>query len=1210
MEELFYFALTAVVCAAPVAIPIAVLVVRRMSATGAAAASVTELEREVSILRGDVAALRAQLAQTERLAGTAYDAARRLWEREGLAPGAAAGGSPVAATSPAPPSAAGAGAVSPPADASRGEGGDARGPGGGAEHPAQSAASAQLAATAQPAVTAQLDGTARPDVMAQSAGTAQQEVTAPPGGVAEPVVPAAPAAPRAPSDAWPEPAAARAPAPPPAADAAAPVAAAPVPPPAAAAAADPAAPTSPPGDAPPAAGPPGGPPGAGPPGAAWPPPSGGGPGDGAGPAEGGLERWLGVRGAAVLGAIVLVIAGFYFFQYSIAHGLLGPTMRVVLGTLVGIGLVGASESPLRKRAPVLASAVAGAGVAILYTSFWASHALYKLVPALLAGGLLVLVTALCALLAIRRDSLFIALVGLIGGFVTPLAVSTGQDRPIPLFSYLLLLDVALLALAHKKRWPSLGALALAATGLYQALWLGLRMDAPRAWLGVGIVAVFALLFALVPASSRAPERARGGPVPSLAALVRIGAVLLPFALALTFAGRASASGDLLQTAVLVVALSLGGAVVGRREGADWVGLAATSAALSVLAVGALARGPMPGLVWQLTGALVGVAAVYHVALELGDRRARAAAPSEECSTGAALLPALSAALAALGGLGVLALVALAFPVMRGGFVDDAAATPSAPLVALAPFVAGFVALGALAARQAGGAGRALLHVGLGLALPTAFAALHLGLRGGVASRDPVPAELTLGLVLASAAACTALAVGRRHVAARALADHGAGAAAAVALLVLAIRDREVTVWAVYAGAAVAALLLLSAAARRAHGAWAAVAVVGLALTHGVHVGLASRRETLLPALFGIGATVLLTTTWPLLAGARYRAEAWAWRAAAVGGLLELPSLRVAYLREVGAGTIGVLPVSLGTLTLLIALAARRLAPAGVPVAGERAGADPNERRGALGGPRRVAVVWLAATAAAFVTLAIPLQLSNEWITIGYALEAAALLALDRRLDHAGLRYLALALFAAVAVRLLLNPYVLGYYERGPVRVFNWIAYTYLVPAAALAAGWALLRDVELARRRSWERALLPDRPLLAALLAAGALLSVFAWINLAIVDWYASGPYLTIPTERRPARDLTISIAWAAYAVVLLVLGLWRSSTGARFASLGLLLVTCGKVFLFDLGNLRDLYRVAALVGLAASLLIVSLVYSRFVFRRAKAPPPAGTPPP
>ncbi len=110
---------------------------------------------------------------------------------------------------------------------------------------------------------------------------------------------------------------------------------------------------------------------------------------------------------------------------------------------------------------------------------------------------------------------------------------------------------------------------------------------------------------------------------------------------------------------------------------------------------------------------------------------------------------------------------------------------------------------------------------------------------------------------------------------------------------------------------------------------------------------------------------------------------------------------------------------------------------------------------------------------------------------------------------------------------------------------------------------------------------------------------VFVWINLAIADWYAEGPLLTLQFGRSPARDLTVSIAWAIYALVLLGFGMARANIGLRWLSLSFLVVTIGKVFLYDLGELRDLYRVVSLVGLAVSLLLVSLLYQRFVFRRA-----------
>ena len=82
-------------------------------------------------------------------------------------------------------------------------------------------------------------------------------------------------------------------------------------------------------------------------------------------------------------------------------------------------------------------------------------------------------------------------------------------------------------------------------------------------------------------------------------------------------------------------------------------------------------------------------------------------------------------------------------------------------------------------------------------------------------------------------------------------------------------------------------------------------------------------------------------------------------------------------------------------------------------------------------------------------IAVPLQLDKEWITVGWALEGLAVTALWRRLDHPGLKYFAVALFAAVTVRLLLNPEVLDLPRAGGLPVLNWLAYTYLVPAACL-----------------------------------------------------------------------------------------------------------------------------------------------------------------
>ena len=161
---------------------------------------------------------------------------------------------------------------------------------------------------------------------------------------------------------------------------------------------------------------------------------------------------------------------------------------------------------------------------------------------------------------------------------------------------------------------------------------------------------------------------------------------------------------------------------------------------------------------------------------------------------------------------------------------------------------------------------------------------------------------------------------------------------------------------------------------------------------------------------------------------------------------------------------------------------------------------------------------------------------------------------------------------------------------------NGLDMGYLVPAGALVGSAMILRQAEVSRARSWEAGLYGrGAPVGAIGCGIAAIAVVFVWINLAIADWFSAGPSLRVSFERMPARDLATSIAWALYALLLLAVGVRGRSRGLRWISLGLMMVTVVKVFLYDLGELQDLYRVASLLGLAISLIAISLAYQRFV---------------
>ncbi|MCA9607049.1 MAG: DUF2339 domain-containing protein, partial [Myxococcales bacterium] len=417
-------------------------------------------------------------------------------------------------------------------------------------------------------------------------------------------------------------------------------------------------------------------------------------------------------------------------------------------------------------------------------------------------------------------------------------------------------------------------------------------------------------------------------------------------------------------------------------------------------------------------------------------------------------------------------------------------------------------------------------------------------------------------------------------------DHAAAllAVLAVPFVGAVVELHAIPVWAFYATTMALAVLALLAAARRGSSGWLALTAAVTAGTHGLFVLRRYDGPFSIAGLGVLGVAVLLFAFFPVIAPKALRDRPWAWRTAAMIGPAYLLTLRHVYLDVVGAGTIGLLPALLAVVSIGAAYSIRVRGP------------EPAEAR-------KVALVWLSASAAGFVTLAVPFQLENEWITIGWALEALALALLWRKLDHTGLKYMTLALGLAVCVRLVANPYVLGYYARGDLRILNWLTYTYLVPALCFVGVWWALRGLESQRLRRWEQTLLPEGvSVVSALAASAAVMVVFAWINLTIFDWFATGEALSIPTDRLPARDLTLSIAWAIYAVALLALGMWRKSTALRVASLLLILGTSAKVFLYDLAHLSDLYRVASLAGLAISLIVISLAYQRFVFRSARKP--------
>ena len=213
--------------------------------------------------------------------------------------------------------------------------------------------------------------------------------------------------------------------------------------------------------------------------------------------RGDLESRIGGNWFNRIGIIAICFGVAFFLKYAFDNEWIGPGGRVSIGFAIGIGFLVGGER-LRKRYASYAYGLTGGGLAILYLAIWfASQNRYNLIPPMLAFILMAAVTAAGSLLSARYDALPIAVLALIGGFLTPILLSTGVDNETGLFGYIALLDAGVLALAYSKQWRSLNYLSFVATILMFAAWMVSWYDQSKLWTTIVFLTLFFVIFALL-----------------------------------------------------------------------------------------------------------------------------------------------------------------------------------------------------------------------------------------------------------------------------------------------------------------------------------------------------------------------------------------------------------------------------------------------------------------------------------------------------------------------------------------------------------------------------------------------------------------------------------------------------------------------------------------------------------------------------------------
>ncbi|MEW6714352.1 MAG: DUF2339 domain-containing protein [Nitrospirota bacterium] len=177
------------------------------------------------------------------------------------------------------------------------------------------------------------------------------------------------------------------------------------------------------------------------------------------------QKWL-----LIIGIVTMVFGIGYFLKYSFERGWIGPAGRVALAYIWGAVFLFAGNKFRKKNYAAFGLSLVGGGIATLYFATFAAFQLYHLFAQTPSFLLMVLITVLASVLAIIYDTKWLAILGMIGGFLTPVMLSTGQDNYIFLFSYMTVLNLGLLGVAFYKKWDILNILGFISTYILYTSW--------------------------------------------------------------------------------------------------------------------------------------------------------------------------------------------------------------------------------------------------------------------------------------------------------------------------------------------------------------------------------------------------------------------------------------------------------------------------------------------------------------------------------------------------------------------------------------------------------------------------------------------------------------------------------------------------------------------------------------------------------------------
>jgi uncharacterized membrane protein len=172
-----------------------------------------------------------------------------------------------------------------------------------------------------------------------------------------------------------------------------------------------------------------------------------------------------------IGVIVLFFGFAFLLKFAAQRDLVPIEFRLIGVFLGGLALLGAGWR-LRQRRMMYGLLLQGCGMGVLYLALFAASRLYELIPYGLSFGIMVCLVIVSGILAVLQEARYLAFLGIVGGFLAPVLMSTGSGSHVVLFSYYALLNIGIAGIAWYKAWRELNLAGFIFTFGIASLWGG------------------------------------------------------------------------------------------------------------------------------------------------------------------------------------------------------------------------------------------------------------------------------------------------------------------------------------------------------------------------------------------------------------------------------------------------------------------------------------------------------------------------------------------------------------------------------------------------------------------------------------------------------------------------------------------------------------------------------------------------------------------